>query len=161
MCIRDRLKAAIKLKAVSYVEKPLDMEELKSALREAVKNCQSRHSSAEAARLQVRSQQEELALLLTERDAINSSEARALAKSLSVPEGPEAHYAALVLDSAQPFSSRPSHKITEIRNRWCDCLNRQDLIYLPLLKADHLSITFFCSSRPLKKTVQMCIRDSL
>ena len=33
---KEYLKAAIKLKAVSYVEKPLDMKELKLALGEAV-----------------------------------------------------------------------------------------------------------------------------
>ncbi len=35
---KEYLKAAIKLKAVSYVEKPLDLEELQASLKEAAEN---------------------------------------------------------------------------------------------------------------------------
>lgn len=43
---KEYLKAAIKLKAISYVEKPIDLEEVQEALKEAVKN----HASSEEAR---------------------------------------------------------------------------------------------------------------
>ena len=49
---KEYLKAAIKLKALGYVEKPLDMEELASAIKEAVDSSRNEKMSQAAARLQ-------------------------------------------------------------------------------------------------------------
>ena len=39
---KEYLKAAIKLKAVSYVEKPIDLEEVEQALRDVIRDIQNR-----------------------------------------------------------------------------------------------------------------------
>lgn len=53
---KEYLKAAIKLKALGYVEKPLDMEELASAVKEAVDSSRNEKISQAAARLQEKEQ---------------------------------------------------------------------------------------------------------
>ena len=53
---KEYLKAAIKLKALGYVEKPLDMEELATAIREAVESSINEKMSQAAARIQEKEQ---------------------------------------------------------------------------------------------------------
>ena len=65
---KEYLKAAIKLKAVSYVEKPLDMEELASAVREAVENCRTMSTRQVAARSHEKELLGHLSMLLTEQN---------------------------------------------------------------------------------------------
>lgn len=52
---KEYLKAAIKLKAVRYVEKPLSLSELDDALAEALLNCQVRSHTRSAVMIQERS----------------------------------------------------------------------------------------------------------
>ena len=63
---KEYLKAAIKLKALGYVEKPLDMEELASAVKEAVDSSRNEKISQAAARLQEKEQLGHLSLLLSQ-----------------------------------------------------------------------------------------------
>ena len=63
---KEYLKAAIKLKALGYVEKPLDMEELATAIREAVDSSINEKMSQAAARIQEKEQLGHLSLLLSQ-----------------------------------------------------------------------------------------------
>ena len=65
---KEYLKAAIKLKAVSYVDKPLDMNELTEALAEGIHQYRSMYTSLNAQWMHEDNLRSQLAQLLTETD---------------------------------------------------------------------------------------------
>ena len=65
---KEYLKAAIKLKAVSYVDKPLDMNELTEALSEGIRQYKSIYASLNAKWMHEYNLRSQLAQLLTEAD---------------------------------------------------------------------------------------------
>ena len=75
MCIRDR----------SYVEKPLDMKELKLALGEAVETRRTMSTRLAASRSHEKEQLGHLTLLLTEPEPESLCEAVSLVGSLGLP----------------------------------------------------------------------------
>ena len=62
---RDYLKAAIRLKAVSFIEKPIDLKELKNVLMEAIRTIEDLKFSHESKLLHNRAASRQLALRLT------------------------------------------------------------------------------------------------
>ena len=81
---KEYLKAAIKLKALGYVEKPLDMEELASAVKEAVDSSRNEKISQAAARLQEKEQLGHLSLLLSQPEEESLIKAGQLAADLGL-----------------------------------------------------------------------------
>lgn len=62
---KEYLKAAIKLKVISYVEKPLNLDEIKEAVREAVDSYQQKRLTRHSQKLQYIGNAARLAALLT------------------------------------------------------------------------------------------------
>ncbi len=62
---REYLKAAIRLKAVSFIEKPIDLKELESVLKEAIRTIEDLKLSHESKLLHSRAASRQLALRLT------------------------------------------------------------------------------------------------
>ena len=85
---KEYLKAAIKLKAVSYVEKPLDIRELAAALKEAAGSRLARSSSRSAALLHTKEQLGQLAHLLLDPERGGPEAMDRLIRSLTCPSAP-------------------------------------------------------------------------
>lgn len=94
---KEYLKAAIKLKAVSYIEKPLNPVEIRDAVLEArelyIKKVRSHRGEA----LQSMAAASHLAQLLTTPHGDSSPEIQKLASELSLPCGPGTHITCAVI----------------------------------------------------------------
>lgn len=94
---KEYLKAAIKLKAVSYIEKPLNPAEIRDAVLEArelyIKKVRSHRGEA----LQSMAAASHLAQLLTTPHGDSSPEIQKLASELSLPSGPGTHITCAVI----------------------------------------------------------------
>lgn len=110
---KEYLKAAIKLKALGYVEKPLDMEELASAVKEAVDSSRNEKISQAAARLQEKEQLGHLSLLLSQPEEESLIKAGQLAADLGLSITIPPASAALSLTVSLPY---PHCR----RNRWTE-----------------------------------------
>lgn len=110
---KEYLKAAIKLKALGYVEKPLDMEELASAVKEAVDSSRNEKISQAAARLQEKEQLGHLSLLLSQPEEESLIKAGQLAADLGLLSPIPPASAALSLTVSLPY---PHCR----RNRWTE-----------------------------------------
>ena len=110
---KEYLKAAIKLKALGYVEKPLDMEELASAVKEAVDSSRNEKISQAAARLQEKEQLGHLSLLLSQPEEESLIKAGRLAADLGLSVTHTTCFCCIIIDCVTPY---PHCR----RNRWTE-----------------------------------------
>lgn len=156
---KEYLKAAIKLKAVSYVEKPLDMEELALAVREAVDNCRTRSVNQEAALAHEKEQRGHLALLLTEPVGHRQEETEALIRRLDLPIGPATCFVSIIIDCQTPLSDLPDNSMNQMRDEFNSYLATLHLNQIYLVRADRYLIFFlYSATRPDEKTTFACAR---
>ncbi|MCC8026542.1 MAG: response regulator [Clostridium sp.] len=154
---KEYLKAAIKLKAVSYVEKPLDMAELASALREAVESCKARSVNQEAALAHEKEQRGHLALLLMEPERESPENLNALVKRLELPMGPSTCFVSLIIDCQTPVSALPGNAIDQLRDRLNSYLEKIDLAQIYIIRADrYINIFLYSSTRPKDEAIYGC-----
>lgn len=143
---KEYLKAAIKLKAVSYVEKPLDMEELAGAVREAVERCRTVNSRVAAAKSHEKQQLNHLAQLLTEQDTqALHEEAPGIISRFSLSITPSTCFSALIIDSQTPLSllsEQVADEVVKSFNRYLAC-REMNLVYL--VRADRYVVIFLYS----------------
>ena len=111
---KEYLKAAIKLKAVSYVEKPLDMEELASAIREAADSCKARSIHRAAALAHEKEQWNHLTMLLMEPEQGGLKNLDALIRELDLPISPSTWFAAVLIDCLAPVTELPDHAVSQL-----------------------------------------------
>lgn len=83
---KEYLKAAIRLQAVRYVEKPLNREEICEAVREAAANCRKRQKALRSESHMQAEHSRELALLLTFPYSKNITAIQQLWSQLQLPE---------------------------------------------------------------------------
>ena len=83
---KEYLKAAIRLKAVTYVEKPLDLNEIREAITEAVHLRLEKQQSRQNQMLQSLAASSRLALLLTRPYEENTEDIQALTQELSLAD---------------------------------------------------------------------------
>ncbi|MGN0372029.1 MAG: response regulator [Enterocloster sp.] len=154
---KEYLKAAIKLKAVSYVEKPLDMTELIDALKEAAENCRARSIARKASLIQEEDLKSRLALLLTEEDGMKEDDLADLFTLLKLPLDSGSWFSAVVLDSLTPISGLPEHQLLDICGKYGAFLESLGLNYVRCQKADRYVINFIISEgRPDEKFPNAC-----
>lgn len=89
---KEYLKAAIKLKAVSYVDKPLDMNELTEALAEGIHQYRSMYTSLNAQWMHEGNLRSQLAQLLAETDP--EEQAPVIGAQLKPPVGENSYFTA-------------------------------------------------------------------
>ena len=107
---KEYLKAAIKLKALGYVEKPLDMEELASAVKEAVDSSRNEKISQAAARLQEKEQLGHLSLLLSQPEEESLIKAGQLAADLGLSITHTTCFCCIIIDCVTPLSALPEEQ---------------------------------------------------
>ncbi|MEG1011654.1 MAG: response regulator [Ruthenibacterium sp.] len=89
---KDYLKAAIKLKAVSYVEKPVDCAEVEGALQEAICLRRLNERNKDAQNLRVREENGRLAVAVTRPGIENDPVTVQLCSSLGLTFGPATRF---------------------------------------------------------------------
>lgn len=126
---KEYLKAAIRLEAVSYVEKPLDPDEVKSAVRDAIERSNHRKESLRAVDVQNAVSSERLALSLTkpasEGEASDLLE-RSIARYFERYGSPDSFHAAFtILLSVDPRTELSPDFIDQLMPRFHDALRLQ------------------------------------
>lgn len=103
---KEYLKAAIKLKAIDYVEKPLNPEEVRATVVEAINRRQQVLRSRQNEDLLAMETESDLALLLTKPYRDNSGQIEALAKELPFRLTPESGFVTYIvkLRTEEPIS---------------------------------------------------------
>ncbi len=149
---KEYLKAAIKLKAVSYVEKPLDTAELTEALREAV-------ASRAGSRPMLDRQQHQLsflASLLMEPAEKRTQPVWELIQELNLPLTPSTSFCTMILRLNVPLSSFSVAFLDGITQKLSQTLAALDAGWLYTLRADQYVIFhLYASSLPEKSLNQI------
>lgn len=156
---KEYLKAAIKLKAVSYVEKPLDIPELAAALKEAAGSHLTRTSNRSAALLHTKEQQGHLAQLLLEPERGGQEAMDQLIQSLNLPFGSGTCFATLIVECLTPLSVLPEAVMDQLQDRFVAHLNSRGLSQLYTFRADrYIIIQVYGDSRPEDSVLTDCTR---
>ena len=138
---KEYLKAAIKLKALGYVEKPLNMEELAAAVKEAVDNCRHEQLGQAAARIQEKEQLRHLSLLLSQPGEDSLDKARRLCEELNLSVT-AACFACIIVDSVTFLSSLSEESMNGIRDQFTDYLSSLGLSQTYVTQWDHRIIIY-------------------
>lgn len=156
---KEYLKAAIKLKAVSYVEKPLEMEELTAALKEAADSHLARTSSRSAVLIHEKEQLAHLAQLLMEPERGEPGEADQLAKSLKLPFGPGTCFVTVLVECLTPLSVLPPKTMDQLQARFVDYLHASKLAQVYAFRADrYIIIQLYGEGKPSEAVLSGCTR---
>lgn len=156
---KEYLKAAIKLKAVSYVEKPLNMEELTAALRESVENCRTKSTQLVAAKSHEKEQLGHLTMLLTELSPESLEEARELSSALGLSISPSTCFCSLLVDCQTPLSLFTDERLNGVRRSFSKFLAAKGLYQMYLVRADRYIIIFlYSAARPEESVIYSCAR---
>lgn len=152
---KEYLKAAIKLKAVRYVEKPLSIDELEDALKEALLNCQVRSHTRSAVMIQEKEQQGHLAHLLT----LPGNEAliRELADKLHLFLEETTSFFTMIVDSMTPLSELPEDAMDGAQVQFSQLLDKNGLQQVYGFRSDrYVIIHIFSDKKPDRETIRKC-----
>ncbi len=135
---KEYLKAAIKLKAIDYVEKPLNPEEVRETVLEAISRRQQVLRSRQNEDLLSLETASNLALLLTKPYKDNSEKIEALIKELGFELTPESAFATYIikLRTEEPISVL----IKEVRDKLKDFLKKSHMcsVYIRMHSVYHV-----------------------
>lgn len=148
---KEYLKAAIKLKAVSYVEKPLDLEELNAALKEAAASRLSRLHSRAIALSHEKHQMARLALELTESEERQEASIQQLIGELKLPFTSNTSFSTVVVRFLTPISDIPSSASSALVKRFEASLEEGGIQRLYTIHGDQDMIVHLYSERRLEE----------
>ena len=94
---KEYLKAAIRLKAITYVEKPLDLQEVKDSVQEAINEHQTRLQTRSSMKLQSKETSSRLAQLLTRPYNEKQEEVDELTDKLSIHFTPQTYFTSFIV----------------------------------------------------------------
>lgn len=152
---KEYLKAAIKLKAISYVEKPIDPKEVTQALLEAMENTEFLRRTKRSETLQYEEKTEKLAQLLTYPPRQELSAAKELFRELDLPLTPDTRFTALIVKTAVQLSDLDMPLQKDIFEKFRR--NASDVGYHLLITSKHdqfLIFQLFGEEQPSKQKLQ-------
>ena len=94
---KEYLKAAIRLKAITYVEKPLDLQEVKDSVQEAIDEHRTRLQTRSSMKLQSKETSSRLAQLLTRPYNEKQEEIDELTDKLSIHFTPQTYFTSFIV----------------------------------------------------------------
>lgn len=161
---KEYLKAAIKLKAVSYVEKPLDLSELSAALKEAAENRAARLKSRVIALSHEKHQLAQLALELTETENRQEDSIQSLIRELKLPFTANTSFSTAVVRFLTPISEISTPAAKEMIARFDASLEAGSVHRIYTFHADQDVIMHLYSERrledePLRKITGRLAKD--
>lgn len=146
---KEYLKAAIKLKAVSYVEKPLDTRELTEALKEAVASRAGRKRILGGMDYRQQHQLSFLASLLMEPEAKRPQSPWELIRELNLPFTSSTPFCTMILRLDVPLSSFSVAFLEEVTQKLFQKLTALSIGWLYTLRADQYVIFHIYSASSL------------
>ena len=146
---KEYLKAAIKLKAISYVEKPLNPAEILEAVSEAIETHNRKIRSHESENLYSIEKASKLALLFTKPYKDNKVEINELAKSINL----KASYCSYVTYVVKLRTSDPDSKTLEdINNSLKEFLNQFHMTAISISTHAYYHVYHILGNSSLSKT---------
>lgn len=145
---REYLKAAIKLKAVNYIDKPVEKKELEDAIKEAADRCRTLRAARTGAMLEEQDLRGHLALALTDSD--KEDEALDLAARVSPHIGTDFWFTSVITSCLSPLSELPAEDLIRENRDFSSQLKKQGIIRILVPKADRYIISFLCSPSRLE-----------
>lgn len=153
---KEYLKAAIKLKAVRYIEKPISLSELDDALAEALSSCQVKSHTRNAVRMQEKEQQGQLAHLLTLPGTEGETIIR-LAEELQLPMNSSTFFFTMIADCLTPLSELAGAVMENLRKEFRKLPEEDGLRRIWALRSDRYFIFHvYSNKKPDKAAICQC-----
>ncbi len=133
---KDYLKAAIRLKAVSYVEKPINNQEIASAIQEAVHQHELMERSAYSRHIQHLENSNQVTLALTRPLSSDSGSLMDMIQSLELPFDSHTCFLSLVVKTFPPFSGSGDIALTTILDKLHTFTQTESFQFIHALKYD-------------------------
>lgn len=152
---REYLKAAIRLKAVSYVEKPIDAMEIEEAVLSAIENNEQLKRAKQSETLHSLAKAGRLALAMTyspeQRDAITTEALR----EAGIPIGANGYYTTVIIKSTKSLGDIPEEELSLIHGSFDDFLRHYSLCQLHIIKHDQYLVYHIAgANRPGERVIQ-------
>jgi len=146
---KEYLKAAIRLKAISYVEKPILPREVEDAVREAISTDAVQQITKDSATRQIREAATKLALEITYSRIENGDDIEKQFASLHLSVRPTTSFTTIIVKFTDGFSSLGSKEQEETFNIFNKLTGQYHLQYLWAVKQDeYLIVHLFASEKP-------------
>lgn len=156
---KEYLKAAIKLRAISYVEKPIDHAELEDAVLEAINQVHMLKRNRQSNDYHLQEQNSQLALLLTQNDKTLIDRIHSLIETLHLPISAHTYITTCIVDLQTPPSKISSQAIADALTAWNVALARKNLRVLIAFKSDEYLILHIYKDEktPSEMIYQVCV----
>lgn len=154
---KEYLKAAIKLKAISYVEKPINHCEVKEAVEEAVQNIERIRRSRHSELLQYQEKSSRLAVYITQ-DGKSQEEAAQILSELSLPISENTYFTTCIVEFMTPISEMPGQRLKNALEDFARTarLHRHEILYA--YKNDfYLLIHFYSDHGDYEQGFERCV----
>ncbi|MCD8327368.1 MAG: response regulator [Lachnospiraceae bacterium] len=151
---KDYLRAAIRLKAVSYVEKPINNLEITSAVQEAVRHHELLERSAYSQHIQHQENSAQVALALTRPLPADSGTLMDMIRSLDLPLDSHTCFLSLLVKTFPPFSGPGDTALTAILDKLHTLTRTKPFHFIHALKYDStLILTLYADAPPSSSSV--------
>lgn len=154
---KEYLKAAIKLKAINYVEKPIDNKEVEEAVIEAVKNIEFIKRTRHTEFLQYQEKSSQLAVLISQGKK-GQEEIENLLQELKLPVGESTYFTTCIVEFMTPISELHSAELKRVLESLKEAsgMHRQKVLYG--YKNDyHLLVHFYSDGADNERELNRCI----
>lgn len=143
---KEYLKAAIRLKAISYVEKPILPQEVEDAVREAISTDAVQQLNKYSATRQIRETASKLALDITYAKAENAADLEKQFAALHMPVKQTTSFTTIIVRFVEGFASIGSNAQEEILDYFKNIIAPSHLHYIWAVKQDEYLICHLFSS---------------
>ncbi len=153
---KEYLKAAIRLKAISYVEKPIDRTEIEQAVREAVTNIETRQNYEKTHSIHLKEQSSQLAHLLT-LSSTTAAEIQDLTKALQLSLTQQTYITTLILQLLDQDAESLSEQLSGMMEEFTTRISSLHMQQLHTYKSEqHLIIHLYADKKPDESAILKC-----
>jgi len=155
---KEYLKAAIKLKAIRYVEKPIEQKEIEDALREAVQQIEIAKHSRHAELSHQREQSSQLALTIIQKEGLDASkEILTLTRSLNLTIKENTYFTTCLVEFQTPISTLSSQALGTLLQEVSQMLAKLELSEIYAYKNDrYLILHIYGMKKPSDAILEKC-----
>lgn len=152
---KEYLKAAIKLKAISYVEKPIVPDEIREAVLEALKNKQQIEENTDTRKEHRRFATSSLATRLIYPGAASENELKEEFKKLSLNLHENACFHTMIFSFKNPISQTANHTLTSFYMQFHEFLESHRLSEIHGIKQERFLIYHFFGHAPSNEQLKL------
>ena len=159
---KEYLKAAIRLKAVSYVEKPINLEEIEDSVREAIRNYQAQLQAETSKTKQQRENLGKLALKLCY--PVSSEEESSFLPALEemfLSPKTFSNYLTLILKFYTPLSQLSEDALSLFEAKATECIHRFHFEFVYGNKQDEYVILHLFGTEKMTSQILHALGDAL